>query len=259
MSEEGSEFDQALGEAQTLGYAEADPANDVDGHDAAYKIAILGSIAFTSRVDVSQVYREGIRGIQSHDIAIARELGYAVKLLAVAERIGEDVQVRVHPALVPQSHPLAAIRGVYNAIMVRGNAVGDVMFYGQGAGTLAAGSAVVGDIMDVVRNMNFGSTGRVACSCFEQRRMLGVESISGKYYARVVAQDKPLVLASIARILGENEVSIESIVQRAARGGEATLVFVTHVTGEPAFRKALSEIESLPVVKSIGSWIRVEE
>jgi len=259
MSEEGTDFDHALEEAQQKGYAEADPTNDIDGHDAAYKIAILASIAFTSRVDVTGVYREGIRGIQVDDIAIAEELGYVLKLLAIAKQTDGAMQVRVHPTLLPHEHPLAAIGDVYNAIVVKGNAVGDVMFYGQGAGALAAGSAVVADIIDIARNINSGATGRIACTCFERRPMQGMDGVVSKYYARVIAEDKPRVLASIARIVGENDVSLESIVQRPTDEGEATLVFVTHEVPEPRFRKALSEIEALPVVKMLGSWIRVEE
>lgn len=259
MSEEGSDFADALKEAQEKGYAETDPTNDIDGHDAAYKIAILASIAFTSRADVTQVYREGIRDIEADDIAIAQELGYKVKLLAIAKLIDGAVQARVHPTLVPCTHPLASIREVYNAIMVRGDAAGDVMFYGQGAGALAAGSAVVGDIIDVARNIHFDATGRISCTCFEKRPMLGMDAVVGKYYARIDAEDRPRVLASIAQILGENEVSIESIIQRPVGSCDATLVFVTHEVPEPRFRKALSEIESLPVVKEIGSWMRVEE
>ena len=259
MSEAGSEFSDALREAQEKGYAEADPTNDIDGHDAAYKISILASIGFTSRVEVAEVYREGLRSVQREDTVIAEELGYKIKLLAIAKQINGAMQVRVHPTLLPFTHPLASIREVYNAIMVRGNAVGDVMFFGKGAGALAAGSAVVGDIIDVARNINFGATGKVACTCFEKRPMQTMDDVVSKYYARVIAEDKPRVLASIAQILGENDVSLESIVQHPMQGNEATLVFVTHEVPEPNFKKALSEIELLPVVKKIGSWIRVEE
>jgi len=258
MTEEGAEFDDVLKDAQARGYAEADPTNDVDGFDAQFKIAILSSIAFTSRVDPSQVHTEGIRRVTAHDIEHAREMGYVVKLLAIGQSVGDDaVQVRVHPALVSGRHPLASTGGPYNAILVRGNAVGDLMFYGQGAGMMATGSAVVGDIIDVCRNLRHGSTGRIACTCFENKRILPMDTVETRYYVRMYVSDRPGTLAAIAGVLGRHEVSIESVRANAQKVAEA--VWVTHRVREANMRAALAELERIPEVHSVENWLRVEE
>lgn len=261
MTEEGAAFHDVLAEAQAHGYAEADPTSDVDGFDAQYKIAILSSIAFNSRVHVDQVSAQGIRHIEARDIAVARELGYRIKLVAVGQQDweGGTMQVRVHPALLPVEHPLASVNGVFNAVLVRGDAVGDVMFYGRGAGSLPTGSAVVGDIISCGRNIMAGSTGRIGCTCFDERRMLPIQSVEAKFYARIHAQDKPKVLASIANVFGDFDVSIESVVQRALPGDDAEIVWVTHRVREENLRGALDVIARLPVVRSVNNWIRVEE
>jgi len=258
MTEEGAEFDDVLKDAQARGYAEADPTNDVDGFDAQFKIAILSSIAFTSRVDPSQVHTEGIRRVTAHDIEHAREMGYVVKLLAIGQSVGDDaVQVRVHPALVSGRHPLASTGGPYNAILVRGNAVGDLMFYGQGAGMMATGSAVVGDIIDVCRNLRHGSTGRIACTCFENKRILPMDTVETRYYVRMYVSDRPGTLAAIAGVFGRHEVSIESVRANAQKVAEA--VWVTHRVREANMRAALAELQRIPEVHSVENWLRVEE
>jgi homoserine dehydrogenase len=260
MTQEGAEFEAVLKEAQAHGYAEADPTSDVEGYDAQYKIAILSSIAFTSRVRVNDVYVEGIRHITRRDIECAKELGYIIKLLGIAVRVGADgMQVRVHPALLPATHPLASTNDVYNAIYVRGDAVGDVMFYGRGAGMMPTGSAVVGDIIDVCRNILFGSTGRVACTCYEQRRMVPMDQTECKYYLRMLVNDRPKVLAAIAGVLGDHDVSIESVVQKAAAHDQAEIIWVTHKVREANLRAALKEMKELPVVVQVDNWLRVEE
>jgi homoserine dehydrogenase len=262
MTHEGADFDAVLAEAQAHGYAETDPTSDVDGWDAQYKIAILASIAFNSRVPVESVSAQGIRGISARDIAIARELGYRIKLVAVAQQdeAGETMQVRVHPALLPARHPLASVDDVFNAVLVRGDAVGDVMFYGRGAGSLPTGSAVVGDLVACARNILQGSTGRIGCTCFEAKRMLPVEHAQNKFYARMTAHDRPKVLASIANVFGDFNVSIESVVQKAVEdGGLAEIVWVTHRVREADLRGALDVIGRLPVVQSVDNWLRVEE
>jgi Homoserine dehydrogenase len=261
MTEEGAAFEDVLAEAQAHGYAEADPTSDVDGFDAQYKIAILASIAFNSRVHVDEVSAQGIRHIEPRDIVVARELGYRIKLVAVAQQDRESgtMQVRVHPALLPVSHPLASVNDVFNAVLVRGDAVGDVMFYGRGAGSLPTGSAVVGDIIASARNILTGATGRIGCTCFEDKRMQPIESVQTKFYARVHAQDKPKVLASIANVFGDFDVSIESVVQRALPDAEAEIVWVTHKVREAHLRGALDVISRLPVVRAVNNWIRVEE
>jgi homoserine dehydrogenase len=260
MTQEGADFDAVLREAQAHGYAEADPTSDVEGYDAQYKIAILSSIAFTSRVRVNDVYVEGITHITKRDIECAKELGYVIKLLGIAVRVGTDgMQVRVHPALLPAAHPLASTNDVYNAIYVRGDAVGDVMFYGRGAGMMPTGSAVVGDIIDVCRNILFGSTGRVACTCYELRRMVPMDETECKYYLRMLVDDRPKVLASIAGVLGDHQVSIESVVQKAAAHDQAEIIWVTHKVREANLRAALKEMKKLPVVVRVDNWLRVEE
>ncbi len=260
MTNEGADFDTVLQDAQARGYAEADPSSDVEGFDAQYKIAILSSIAFTSRVHVGDVYVEGITRITARDIERARELGYVIKLVGIAQRVDdESMQVRVHPALLPQEHPLASTNDVYNAIYIRGDAVGDVMFYGRGAGMMPTGSAVVGDIMDVCRNILFGSTGRISCTCFEQKRVVPMEEVVTKYYIRMMVADRPKVLAAIANVLGEHEVSIESVVQKAAANDQAEIIWVSHLVRESNLRAALAEIRKLAVVSSVENWLRVEE
>lgn len=259
MKDEGLSFDRALREAQEQGYAELDPSSDVEGHDAAYKICILASIAFTSRADVNKVYREGITAIAAEDMHYAEELGFVIKLLAVAKRLDDGMSVRVHPAFVPRSHPLAHVNGVFNAIFVRGSAAGDVMFYGRGAGSEAAGSAVVGDVIDIARNINLNATGRVPCTCYEERPMLGMERVTCRNYVRIIAEDKPRVLAAIATKFADSDISIESVLQRMLPDSTAEIVWLTHEAPEPKMRSALEAISALPVVKSIGSRIRVEE
>lgn len=262
MSEEGAAFEDVLADAQAHGYAEADPSADVDGLDAQYKIAILSSIAFNSRVNVEEVSAQGIRHIQPRDIEVARDLGYRIKLVAVGQQdpeTGQTMQVRVHPALLPRKHPLAAVDDVFNAVLVRGDAVGDVMFYGRGAGSQPTGSAVVGDLAAVARNILAGSTGRIGCTCFEQKRMLPVESVETKFYVRMHTVDRPKVLASIANVFGDFDVSIESVVQRAVTEDDAEIVWVTHRVRDSNLRGALDVIGRLPVVRAVNNWIRVEE
>ena len=257
MRDEGLGFGDVLKDAQAKGYAEADPTADVAGHDAAYKISILGSIAFTSRVNVTGVYREGITNITAEDMKYADELGYVIKLLAIAKSVEGSMLVRVHPAFVPKAHPLANVNGVFNGIYVKGDAV-EVMFYGPGAGSMAAGSAVVGDVIDIARNINFDATSRIQCTCFDKRAMLSMDSVKGKNYVRILAEDKPRVLATIATEFANHDVSIESVLQKV-RPDSAEIVWLTHEANEPNVREALDSIQKLPVVREISSWIRVEE
>jgi homoserine dehydrogenase len=259
MKDEGLSFADVLKDAQAKGYAEADPTADIEGHDAAYKIAILSSIAFTSRTDVTKVYREGITGVTADDMRYADTFGYVIKLLAIARQFGDSVLVRVHPTFIPKAHPLASVNGVSNGIYVKGNAVGEVMFYGPGAGSMAAGSAVVGDVIDVARNINFGSTSRIQCTCCDISKMLDMDSVRCKNYVRIIAEDKPRVLAAIAAEFANNDVSIESVIQKVHGDAAAEIVWLTHEAAEPNMRKALDAIRALPVVKEIGSWIRVED
>ena len=258
MAEEGYTFGEALREAQEKGFAEADPSADIEGRDAASKIAILASIAFNSRVSSKDVYTEGIQRISPQDIDYADELGFVIKLLAVAREENGEVDVRVHPALVPKGHPLAGVKGVNNAIFVEGDAVGEVMFYGPGAGGLAAGSSVVGDIMDAARNILKGSRGRVGCTCFEDKPLKKMELLKTRYYLLLEVLDRPGVLAAIAKEFGEAGVSLASVIQKESKGDTAEVVFMTHQTEEGKIRRAREGIEKLPVVKEIRNVLRIE-
>jgi len=257
MSEEGRGFDDVLAEAQALGYAEADPSADVDGHDAAAKCAILASIAFNARVVADDVYREGISRVSSEDIEYARRLGYVVKLLAIAE-MGEDerIAVRVHPAMIPAAHPLASVRDAFNAVFVEGPRVGELMFYGRGAGGDPTATAVVGDLIAVARNLTAGARG-VGCTCFYERTIRPMAEMTGQYYILLRVEDRPGVLAEIAGALGRNEVSIKSVWQEGI-GADAQLVFVTHRAQEGAFQQAVSELEAIAGVEEVRSVLRVE-
>ena len=257
MSEEGRGFDDVLAEAQALGYAEADPSADIDGHDAAAKCAILASIAFNARVVADDVYREGISRVSSEDIEYARRLGYVVKLLAIAE-MGEDerIAVRVHPAMIPAAHPLASVRDAFNAVFVEGPRVGELMFYGRGAGGDPTATAVVGDLIAVARNLIAGARG-VGCTCFYERTIRPMAEMTGQYYILLRVEDRPGVLAEIAGALGRNEVSIKSVWQEGI-GADAQLVFVTHRAQEGAFQQAVSELEAIAGVEEVRSVLRVE-
>ncbi len=258
MSCEGKEFEEALAEAKDLGYAEADPTADIEGLDAARKIAILASIAFNSRITYPEVYVEGITRITSYDIQYAEELGYTIKLLGIAKGSNGEVEVRVHPVLIPVSHPLAAVNNEFNAIFVEGDAVGETMFYGKGAGELPTASAVVGDIIAAARNINYGVPGKIGCTCFEHKRIKHITEIESKYYIRVSVKDQPGVLASIAGVFGNTDVSLASVIQTRLEGDLAELVLITHRVKEANLQDALSIIEGLSVVAAVSSVIRVE-
>ena len=260
MADEGASFDDVLREAQALGYAEADPTADVDAHDARYKIAILASIGFGTPVDESSVISEGIRTITARDIAVAKDLDHVIKLVAVAEQWEDQgtMHVRVHPALLHKDHPLASVNGAYNAVLVRGDGVGDTMFYGRGAGSLPTGSAVVGDLIAVSRNLVSGSTGRVHRPANANLRMLPRELVKSKFYVRMTAKDLPKVLSQVSNVFGDFDVSIESVIQRANNKDEAEIVLITHKCLEESFRGAVDVAERLPVVTGVHNWIRVE-
>lgn len=257
MTERGADYASALREAQELGYAEADPASDVDGWDAAYKLAILAAIAFGSRVSVDDILVEGVRHVEPADITYAGELGYRVKLVAIGEELGTRIGVRVHPALIPLSHPLATVNGVYNAIFVRGNAVGDLMFYGRGAGEGPTASAVLGDVIAVARDLSSAGPRRI-CSCYYENTIMPPDELQTRYYLRIEVTDRPGVLAKIAGAFGAHEVSLESVIQKGHGSDPVTLVFVTHRVREADVRAALHEINGLRVVHAVKNVLRVE-
>lgn len=258
MGQEGYEFHEALEEAQRLGYAEPDPTSDIEGLDAARKIAILASIGFNSRITYPDVYVEGITKITTYDIKYAEELGYTIKLLGIAKGNDDEVEVRVHPVFIPTTHPLAAVYNEYNAIFVRGDAVGETMFYGKGAGELPTASAVVGDIISAARNNRYGTSGMIGCTCYENKRIKPITEIESKYYIRISVKDRPGVLASIAGVFGNTNVSLASVIQKRLEGHYAELVLITHKVQEANLRDALAVIEGLSVVDQVGTVIRVE-
>lgn len=259
MSQEGQEFSQVLAEAQQLGYAEFDPTADVEGLDAARKIAILSSIAFNSRITLEDVYVEGITSITPVDIKYANELGYVIKLLAIAkENEAGQVQVRVHPAFLPVNHPLASVNDVFNAVFVRGDAVGEIMHFGRGAGKMPTASAVVGDIIEIGRNLLHQSNARIGCTCYETKTILGIEELWAKYYVRMTVKDRTGVLAGIAGVFGNNNVSIASVLQKTNEADMAELILITHKVREQDLRDSLTVLKGMSIVGAIDNVIRLE-
>lgn len=259
MTNEKLDYETVLAEAQAKGYAEADPTADVGGFDAARKIAILASIAFNARVSLEDVDVEGITNISPVDIEYARELGYVIKLLAIAkESEACGINARVHPAFIPLNHPLAAVGDVFNAIFVRGDAVGETMFYGRGAGALPTASAVAGDIVDVARNLRHNVNGRILCTCFDQKPFCPVENTSSSYYVRLLVEDQPGVLAAIAGAFGAHNVSLNSVIQKRKVNNCAELVLITYHVSDANIRKALTTIKDMSVLTTVQNVIRVE-
>ena len=261
MDEDNLEYDAALKEAQERGFAEADPTADVDGLDAAAKIAILASIAFNSRVTMDQVFTEGIRRISPIDLANAHDSGYVVKLVAHARRGESGVDVRVHPTMIPEDHQLATVNGVFNAIFVEGDAVGQTMFFGEGAGAGPAASAVMGDVLEVARHVQMGIKPIVGCTCTDNLPIAAIDDLETKYYIRFVVADRPGVLAACADIFAKNGVSVRTVTQRGnAAREDVNLVFVTHTAKERDVRKTIDEILALEGIVTGGepSVIRVQ-
>jgi homoserine dehydrogenase len=258
MSEAGATYADALSEAQGLGYAERDPTADVEGYDAAAKAAILASIAFGTRVVAGDVYREGIAGLTAADIAFAARMGYVVKLLAIAERIGrgdaEEVAVRVHPAMLPSTHPLASVRESFNAVFIEGDAVGELMLYGRGAGGMPTASAVLGDLIDAAHNLQAGGSGRTAA--LGSATIHPIEELRSQYYLDIEVFDRPGVLAAVAGVFGDHGVSIRSMEQEGL-GDEARLVFITHVAFERDMQATIAGLRELDAVDRVGTMLRV--
>ncbi len=262
MADDGMSYDEALKEAQAKGFAEADPTADVDGLDAAAKIAILASIAFNSRVTIDDVPAEGIRHISPTDLVAAKDMGYCIKLLAHAHRTPEGVDVRVHPTMLPVDHPLASVNGVFNAIYAVGDFVGETMFFGEGAGAGAAASAVMGDVLEVARHIQQGVAPIVGCTCTDELPFVPLDDLRTKYYIRFRVNDRPGVLAAMASVFAKYGVSVHSVMQRGALidGGVVELVYITHTAREASVRQVLQEIAELPdILQAKPSVIRVED
>ena len=257
MTESGMNYKDALAKATELGYAEADPTADVEGYDAGRKMAIMSSIAFNSRVTFNQVYTEGITKITAEDIKYAKEFGYVIKLLGLARNTPDGIEVKVHPMLIDENHPLATVRDSFNAVFVHGEASDDTMFMGRGAGQMPTASAVMGDIIDVCRNIFHGSCGKIGCSCYKELPVKDISETRSKFFLRIEALDKQGVLANIASVLGNNDVSIAQVVQKSRKDGVAELVIITDVVAEKNFNDAMTVFNGLSVVKEIAGVIRV--
>jgi len=257
MSESGVSFGEALAEAERLGYAEMDSSADIDGTDAAAKLAILASVAFNARVVAGDVEREGITKVTADDIAAAHEMGYEVKLLAVAEMHDGEVSARVHPSMLPKTHPLAAVRDVYNAVFVQGEQAGELMFLGRGAGAGPTGSAVVGDIVEIARNKVNGARG-IGCTCYRDRaRIRPQDETRVRYYVVLSVSDQPGVLAAVAGVFAKHGISIASVRQDVWED-EATLALITHAATEGQHAATFVELQSLESVRAVTSKLRVE-
>ncbi|MFN2526397.1 MAG: homoserine dehydrogenase [Actinomycetota bacterium] len=256
MSEQAESFPEALAEAERLGYTELDPSADIEGYDAAAKLAILASIAFNARVVQDNVHREGIAQVKKRDIVAAHDLGYEVKLLAVAERQDDEIALSVHPSMIPRRHPLAAVRDVFNAVFVEGVETGELMFLGRGAGSGPTGSAVVGDIVEIARNIRTGGRSP-GCTCYRNpARIRHKDMARVRYYAVLSVVDQPGVLAAIAGVFADNGVSIASVRQEGF-ADEATLVVITHAATEGQHQATFRDLAELSVVKSLDSTMRV--
>jgi len=257
MAEDGVSFEEALAEAQRLGYAEADPSADVDGHDAAAKCAILASIAFNSRVVARDVFREGIGGLTPVDFRTAAELGFVIKPVAIAELEDEDVAVRVHPAMLPAEHPLAAVRDAFNAVFVEGDRAGQLMLYGRGAGGEPTATAVAGDLVRVGRNLVLGGRS-IGCTCYLERRIRPMDDMEAAYYLLLDVVDRPGVLAQVAGTFGAHAVSIKSVLQEDTGDG-AQLVMITHRAREGDLQATVKDLDALEPVHAVRSVLRVEQ
>jgi len=258
MTDEGISYDDVLKDAQSLGFAEADPSSDVEGYDAMYKLSILSSLAFHAKVPVEYIYHEGITNISSEDIDYAKELGYVIKLLAIGKKQDHTLEVRVHPTMIKNAHPLASVSGAYNAVFIKGSAVGGLMLYGQGAGRMPTASAAVSDIISACNPANFYYT------TFENTYNLPKDLIFQNnwecgYYIRIMVRDKPGVLSNIAGVFGKNDVSIASVIQTGRREDIVPLRIITHSAKEISVKKAIEDLKYSEGVIEIGSLIRVED
>ncbi|NKF06968.1 homoserine dehydrogenase [Clostridium gasigenes] len=263
METEGLSFKAALDEATEKGYAEADPTSDIEGFDAQYKLAILSSLAFGTKIDVENVYREGITNIKSIDMDYAKEFKMVIKLLAIVKDVNGKLELRVHPTMIPKNHPLANVYDSFNAIFIKGNAVGDLMFYGRGAGDLPTGSAVVSDLVSILRsNIDLENINPVVKNNLWDKKIRDIRSVESKYYIRTTVEDKPGVLGEITTILGDCGISLRSVIQRGVESPQhdkVTLVLVTHYTKEAKVIEAIDEIYELKTVKKIDNIIRIED
>ena len=257
MTEDGMDFAEALKKAQELGFAEADPTSDIEGLDAGRKMAILASIAFHSRVTFQDVDVKGITKITAKDIQYAKEFGYTLKLLGVARNTDGEMEVGVFPMMIPSSHPLAHVKDAFNAVFVHGDAVDDAMFQGKGAGEMPTASAVMGDLIAVARNMQYGCCGRIGCSCYRDLPMKASGESRHRYFLRLIVEDRTGILAGVAGVLGNNNVSINQVIQKPAVGGVAELVVITDKVEKRHLKDALVIFGEMSMIREVASVIRV--
>jgi len=258
MANEGGDFAGILADAQRLGYAEVNPASDVEGIDSGRKAAILSTLAFHSQVVLDDVYIQGITEITREDIQFADHMGYAIKLLAICKEVDGKVEARVHPTLLPKSHPLSTVQDTFNAIFVKGGHFGEVMLYGRGAGRFPTACAILGDIAEIVRNIRFKCSGRLTQVYGREKEIIPIDDVETRFFMRLLLTDKPGVLAVVTKTLSKYNVSLETVNQMDLIEGDAELVFVTHLVREGDMRKALEEIGKLDVTKKIVTVLRVE-
>lgn len=258
MADEGGDFSSILADAQRLGFAEANPASDVEGVDAGRKAAILSTLAFQSQVTLDDVYMEGIAGITREDMVFADKMDLAVKLVAICKERDGKIEARVHPALLPKSHPLSSVKSTYNAIFIKADHLGEVMLYGRGAGRFPTASAILGDVAEIVRNIRFHSCGRLTWVSQRDKAVIPIEDVETRFFLRVLLTDKPGVLAAVTKILSKYMVNLDSVNQIDLKGGDAELVLVTHLVREGDMRKALEELRGLETTKEIITVLRVE-
>ncbi|MGN7468459.1 homoserine dehydrogenase [Brevibacillus sp. SAFN-007a] len=259
MSQEGADYSDVLKEAQALGYAEANPESDVEGFDAARKMAILATLGFRVPMKLEDVDVKGISSVSKEDIAYGKQLGYEIKLLGLAKRDGEAIEVSVQPTMVPKSHPLASVNGVFNAVYVHGEAVGETMFYGPGAGELPTATAVVSDLVTVVKNSKLGVNGRGTVAPYKEKILKDDSQKQSKYFLRIVVADKRGVLAQITQLLADKNISLEQVIQQPySKGGEAEIIMVTHLAAKSDMDRVIAYMEQMDIVSKIASCYRVE-
>jgi len=256
MAEEGADFDEVLKDAQEKGYAEKDPTADIEGHDPCRKIAILTSLVCGRQVDFEDIHCEGITKITAADVNYAKEMGNVIKLIGIARNTSNGIEAGVYPMMIDKKHPLATVRDSFNAVFVHGDAVGDTMFYGRGAGELPTASAVVGDVMDVTRNIVWNCTGRIGWSAYKELPIKEFADVKNRFFIRMQVSNEPGVLAAIAKVFGDHKVSIERVIQEQAKAAKAELVIGTSAVKEYHLQDALEELKEMPIVSEISSIIR---
>jgi homoserine dehydrogenase len=257
MSGDNLTLEEALMEAQKLGFAEADPSSDIEGRDAAYKLVIMAGLAFGKKINLSQVFVQGINGVTREDIVYAREIGHVVKLLAIAEELPEGLALRVHPALVPLDHPIASVSNEFNAVFIEGEAVGEIMLYGRGAGAMPTATAVMADVAEAARCIFFGHNSGATEKIAVEARHVPTEKLSSCFYLRFLADDRPGVFAALANVFGDEKVSLDMVIQKRRVADAAEIVLVTHKVKEEAFQKALNRVLAIPAIKPDSSMIRL--